>query len=46
MKKNKQKGQHLCQASSVLTDLRVMKNPTHAITEPLGSLVLFAVSTL
>lgn len=45
MKKNKQNGQQLCQASSVLTDLRVLKIPAHAITGPLGSLVLFAVST-
>lgn len=38
MKKNKQKGQQLHQTSLVLADSRVIKNPTHAITEPLGSL--------
>lgn len=46
MKKNKQNGQQLCHTSSVLTDLRVLKIPANAITGPLGSPVLFAVSTL
>jgi len=43
MKKNKQEDQPLYQTPSVLTDVRVIKNPTHAIAEPVTFCCLYLV---